>query len=651
MPTAGRLLAASLAALFIVPGYAQTCDTQSVYRVGAGIYDITGPAAEEGMMGYGMLAQQTAGISQRLWARAFVIESPCSGRRLVFVNTDLGMVFQAVKEHVIQILKTQYGEKYTDENVLITATHTHSGPGGFSGDTLYNITTYGFDKTHFNTIVSGIVKAIERADANVAPATIKIGTGELPGLGHNRSPQAYLLNPATERAKYQSDVDTQMTLIRFDRVSGEPIGLINWFPLHGVSFNNKNHLISGDNKGYAEYLFEKDFASHQGDKDFVAAFAQANAGDVSPNAYGHEGGEGQAGLNAVEKAGRAQYEAAKKIYATATTPITGDVDARHRFVAMDKEPKLCTAAIGVSMLAGTQDGEGVGVQGLTCENVSHTIPWVLCEMSTTPCQGAKPIAVETGSKQPPWTPSVLPMQLFKVGQLHIIAAPMELTTMTGRRIQAAVQAVLPPNTPVVISALSNAYAGYVASHDEYELQRYEAASTHFGPYEQPVLSSLFSQLAFAMVHGQPVKTGPTPPDWISSKTNQQPGVLFDDKPPAVQFGAIHEDVKPRYHPGDIAQAVFWAGHPKNNYHTQGTYLAVQKQLNGRWQTIRSDNDFDTEFRWARWGASYSTATVVWHIPADIEKGVYRLVHYGDWKSGWTRRIAPYTGYSSAFIIQ
>lgn len=650
MPTAGRLLAASLAALLCSPVSANECDTQSVYRVGAGIYDITGPAAEEGMMGYGMLAQQTAGISQRLWARAFVIESPCSGKRLVFVNTDLGMVFQAVKEHVIQILQSKYGNDYTDANVLITATHTHSGPGGFSGDTFYNITTYGFDKKHFDVIVDGIVRAIERARANVAPATIKMATGELPGLGHNRSPQAYLLNPAAERAQYQGDIDTQMTLIRFDRVSGEPIGLINWFPLHGVSFNNKNHLISGDNKGYAEYLLERDFGSHQGDKDFVAAFAQANAGDVSPNVYGHEGGEGQAGLDAVEKAGRAQYDTAKKLYASATTQITGDIDSRHQFVAMDKQPKLCTAAIGVSMLAGTQDGEGIGSQGLSCDNVSHTIPWVFCEMSTTPCQGAKPIAVETGSKQPPWTPAVLPLQLFKIGQLHVIAAPMELTTMTGRRIKAAVQAVLPANTPVVISALSNAYAGYVASRDEYELQRYEAASTHFGPDEQPVLSHLFAQLAVAMVHHQPVAAGPTPPDWIASKTNQQAGVLFDDKPPAVSFGAVHEDVKPMYHAGEIVKAVFWSGHPKNNYRTQNTFLAVQQEMKGQWKTIRTDNDFDTEFHWTRYGASYSLATVIWHIPADVEKGNYRLVQYGDWKSGWTRRITPYVGTSSVFVI-
>ena len=88
------------------PALAQfgNCDNNSHFNVGAGIYDITGPAAEQGMMGYGMLNQRTAGISQRLWARAFVIESPCNGKRVVFVNTDLGMMFQGIKQDVIKKL-------------------------------------------------------------------------------------------------------------------------------------------------------------------------------------------------------------------------------------------------------------------------------------------------------------------------------------------------------------------------------------------------------------------------------------------------------------------------------------------------------------------------------------------------------------------
>ena len=53
--------------------------------------------------------------------------------------------------------------------------------------------------------------------------------------------------------------------------------------------NNTNTLISGDNKGYASYLLEKEMNGPQslpGTGPFVAAFASTNLGDVSPNTAG-----------------------------------------------------------------------------------------------------------------------------------------------------------------------------------------------------------------------------------------------------------------------------------------------------------------------------------------------------------------------------
>lgn len=64
---------------------------------------------------------------------------------------------------------------------------------------------------------------------------------------------------------------------------------MSWFPVHCTSINNTNSLISGDNKGVAAQLMEK-WASGSGsnvsDGNFVAAFAQANVGDTSPNTQG-----------------------------------------------------------------------------------------------------------------------------------------------------------------------------------------------------------------------------------------------------------------------------------------------------------------------------------------------------------------------------
>ena len=109
------------------------------------------------------------------------------------------------------------------------------------------------------------------------------------GANINRSPSSYLRNPESERAKYRYNTDRQMVLLKFvDAATGEGLGLINWHAVHCTSMNNTNELVSSDNKGYASILAEKHFNSgaQAGRGKFVAAFAQSNLGDVSPNTNG-----------------------------------------------------------------------------------------------------------------------------------------------------------------------------------------------------------------------------------------------------------------------------------------------------------------------------------------------------------------------------
>ena len=78
--------------------------------------------------------------------------------------------------------------------------------------------------------------------------------------------------------------------MRLQDENGKDIGSINFFAVHGTSMFNNNHLVSGDNKGYASYLFERAINGWNntmaGRGPFVAAFGQSNEGDVSPNIRG-----------------------------------------------------------------------------------------------------------------------------------------------------------------------------------------------------------------------------------------------------------------------------------------------------------------------------------------------------------------------------
>jgi neutral ceramidase len=192
---------------------------------------------------------------------------------------------------VISTLASRLGGSfYTEENLCITGTHTHSGPAGYLQYTLFQITSWGFVDETFDAWVNGITSAIEMAHNNQKEGKIFIANGPLYDSNINRSPSSYLLNPERERNQYKDgDTDKNMLLLKLVANDGSLIGIINWFAVHGTSMNNTNTLISGDNKGYAAYLMEKEIngaTSTPGMGPFVAGFSSTNLGDVSPNTKG-----------------------------------------------------------------------------------------------------------------------------------------------------------------------------------------------------------------------------------------------------------------------------------------------------------------------------------------------------------------------------
>lgn len=91
---------------------------------------------------------------------------------------------------------------------------------------LPQITTQGFDSQSYTAIVEGIVRSIQRAHTSLTPGYLSLSKGPVEDANINRSPYAYEANPATERAKYGSDVDKEMTVLSFKRLNGAPLGFV-----------------------------------------------------------------------------------------------------------------------------------------------------------------------------------------------------------------------------------------------------------------------------------------------------------------------------------------------------------------------------------------------------------------------------------------
>lgn len=259
-----------------------------MFEAGTGKSDITAFIDGIGMMGYGRDFNTVHGVETPLYARAVALKDPKTGKKVVFVNAEICFITISIKRGVMKRLKRHHSELgYEDHNVMLTAQHTHSGPGGYSHYGFYNLSIPGFVPTVYQKIVEGITEAILAADKDLQPAKISIHKGSFePELevGFNRSVKAYNQNPDVKPVSKDEShlaIDREMQLLRIDRPDGSPMAAINWFGVHTTSLPNYNTDINSDNKGYASAFMENAMAEQTGNTDFVSIFAQGVAGDVS----------------------------------------------------------------------------------------------------------------------------------------------------------------------------------------------------------------------------------------------------------------------------------------------------------------------------------------------------------------------------------
>jgi neutral ceramidase len=635
---------------------------------GRGIADITGEAAGCGMMGYGKADQKSAGIHLRLRSRAFVFATAdAPDRPILLVVAELPLVFDSVRQEVLRRLADRFGARYTDANTMLTCTHTHSGPGGYSHHTLYNITTGGFHPKTFEAIVGGIVASVERAHADLAPARLALAFGELRNASSNRSRTSFELNPAEDRAFFPDAVDPQTTLLTIER-DGRLVGAVNWFPTHGTSMTNRNCLISSDNKGYAAYAWERlacavDYLAAD-PPGFIGAFAQTNAGDMSPNLDHRPGcGPTEDEFENTRVIGARQYAAAAALVGTGSE-ISGGVDTRLTYIDLsdfEVDARYCPDGrahrtsgpyAGAAQVAGTDEGKGFAGfrQGRNAvfDTVSSQLAYRLSP-ALRDSQAPKGIVLpRVANKLARLMQETIPVQLFRLGPLYLIGLPAEITIVSGLRLRRAVAAIVEaPLSHVLVAGYSNGYIHYVTTPEEYVGQRYEAGSTMFGRWELPALVQTAARLAAAMRDGLPAERGTPPPD-LTARVKPR-----GDGPPDVavggSFGAVLVSPRPHYVPGDTVRAEFVGASPNNDLRPGGTFLHVEREVDDGWRPVADDGDWATKFRWRRAGRRGSRVTVTWDVPPDAVPGRYRLCYAGDARDAGGR-LQSFTAVTEPFEV-
>jgi neutral ceramidase len=458
--------------------------------------------------------------------------------------------------------------------------------------------------------------------------------------------------------------------------------MLNWFAVHGTSMNFHNKLISGDNKGYAAYAVERAHGTrYRSRPQFVAAFAQTNAGDVTPNLNLNNTGPGKNDVESTQIIGARQARAAEKLFDEAHEPLQGPIEFRHAFVDFSRlavageftgagPERTCPSALGYSFAAGsTEDGgghplfhEGMKEPTPLIDGMARSMfPNLVPTDQLKQCQKPKAILLATGVAKPAAQEQVLAVGLVRIGQLVLAVGPAEFTTMAGRRIRAALGKELGIDSRyVVIAGYANDYANYVTTREEYETQQYEGGSTLFGPWTEAGYRQEFVHLARALKTGQPVESSVAPVDMRSRVKTSVSLEGPNERPPAGgKPGDVVADAKERYAPGESVAVCFWTGSPVNDYRRTDRFMAVERRIpmGGAWQVVREDFDWDTTVRWkqlvsesdpkpmtdsrldaSRLGPAPRVArpdpyqvTITWQTDAQTAAGTYRMVHYGRFK--------------------
>jgi neutral ceramidase len=199
----------------------------------------------------------STGRRDALAARALVLER--NGRRLTWLTLDVVGVDGATMSAIAARLGGGAG------TLLVSASHTHSGPGGYVDSVLAGMLVMDrFDPAVREAIVAAAAGAVHAAESARAPAQLAFATIE---------------GPRIIRSRLGKPLDHELAVLAVRRPAGSTVAVVWNFGIHSTMLGPRNLELSGDVVGVASQLVEKQLGA-------PALFVAGALGDVSPAQHG-----------------------------------------------------------------------------------------------------------------------------------------------------------------------------------------------------------------------------------------------------------------------------------------------------------------------------------------------------------------------------
>lgn len=598
-------------------------------RAGAGRSDVTPPTGFY-TMGYVRSDSVANGQHTRLFARAIVLEQ--GGRKLALVATDLGFTPAGL---TLEVGRKLASRGFDERNIVISASHTHSGPAGwspFGSDNFVAPTTgtptdfsLATDRQLYGFLITRVALAIERADSDLHPARVGWGQSELVGVTQNRSLEAFLANfgkdlPYGEGnvnmvpGGYPRTIDPRVDALRVDRVDGKrlvPLGAWLDFADHGTVDPYTFGVYSGDHQGPAARYFEA-AVRREGhvprSDEVVGAYGNSDAGDMTA-------GLGRRGPAKADEVGRAEADAMLKAWRSAGRSGSSDPAFDFRWTRMcfcgqpvrGGEPADTAPIMGFPFFTGSEESRGPLFDVTHANHEGDRLP------ADAGPQGRKIPAAQRPVSD---FPSSLPILSIRLGDRVMVTVPGEMTVEMGRRLRDAVEAVGEPHgvKRVVIAGYANDYLHYFTTPEEYEQQHYEGGSTVFGKFSSYVVRDSLVDLTAALVDDKPAPE-PHPFD----ETN---GVAPDYTPYDPGAGSGSVITQPAATQRLTRAGFAWQGGVRGlDRPLDRAFVRIERRSGGKWAEVADDLGLSIIWRIDANGR-YSAQ---WQVPIDARTGSYRFV--------------------------
>lgn len=413
---------------------------QAVTFAGAGVRDITPPAGSD--LAGSIVRVVSTGIAAPLKARSLVIQS--NGSKLVFCGVDTLLIPNEMFRNIRIRVERRLGIR--KDAVMISATHTHSGPVVFP----LNDESVPAGDGYIQYMEDQIVDSIVEANESIVPARIGVAVGEERSLVFNRRlkrPDGRIaMNfsrvAGLDHCRGDGPVDPDVFLIRAEDLAGNPLGLVVNYPLHNNAVGGKQ--VHPDISG----MLEEEVQAGLGSPCPLLFFAGAS-GDVNWVDY----------RNAEQRSGPEEARRIARVLAERLARISKTITMQDELPLASAQSQLSVRERPLQPVDWKED-DGWFVPGTSFDTFFSSIR-----------ERLHPIAM--------WPEHTYDISAFRIGDTVWISNPGELFVRLGLDVKARSPF---GSKGTCICTLTNGYAGYIPTPEAFGEGGYEVRRTLYSSF-------------------------------------------------------------------------------------------------------------------------------------------------------------------------